>query len=52
MKWTIRIGVLLLCLTGIGGAQAQDDPILARMITVYTEKTEKELGNREGVILM
>ena len=43
MKWTIWISILLLCLTGIGEVQAQNDPVLAGMIAVYTEKAEKEL---------
>ena len=29
--------------TGIGEVQAQNDPVLAGMIAVYTEKAEKEL---------
>ena len=46
MKWTIWISILLLCLTGIGEVQAQNDPVLAGMIAVYTEKAEKELKNQ------
>ena len=52
MKWTIWISILLLCLTGIGEVQAQNDPVLAGMIAVYTEKAEKELKNQEKVMLM
>lgn len=52
MKWTIWINILLLCLTGIGEVQAQNDPVLAGMIAVYTEKAEKELKNQEKVMLM
>ena len=48
MKWTIWISILLLCLTGIGEVQAQNDPVLAGMIAVYTEKAEKELKNQEN----
>ena len=47
MKWTIWISILLLCLTGIGEVQAQNDPVLAGMIAAYTEKAEKELKNQE-----
>ena len=50
MKWTIWISILLLCLTGIGEVQAQNDPVLAGMIAAYTEKAEKELKNQEKVI--
>lgn len=52
MKWTIWISILLLCLTSIGEVQAQNDPVLAGMIAVYTEKAEKELKNQEKVMLM
>lgn len=52
MKWTIWISILLLCLTGIGEVQAQNDPVLAGMIAAYTEKAEKELKNQEKVMLM
>ena len=52
MKWTICISILLLCLTGIGEVQAQNDPVLAGMIAAYTEKAEKELKNQEKVMLM
>lgn len=34
------ISILLLCLTGIGEVQAQNDPVLAGMIAVYTESRE------------
>ena len=46
MKWTIWISILLLCLTGIGEVQAQNDPVLAGMIAAYTEKAEKELKGK------
>lgn len=51
MKRTIWIGILLLCI-GIGKAQAQNDPVLAGMILLYTDKAEKELKNQEKVMLM
>lgn len=51
MKRTICIGILLLCI-GIGKAQAQNDPVLAGMILLYTDKAEKELKNQEKVMLM
>ena len=51
MKRTIWIGILLLCI-GIGEVRAQNDPVLAGMILLYTEKAEKELKNQEKVMLM
>lgn len=51
MKRTIWIGILLLCI-GIGKARAQNDPVLAGMILLYTDKAEKELKNQEKVMLI
>lgn len=51
MKGMIWIGILLLCI-GIGEARAQNDPVLAGMILLYTDKAEKELKNQEKVMLM
>lgn len=51
MKRIIWIGILLLCI-GIGKARAQNDPVLAGMILLYTDKAEKELKNQEKVMLM
>lgn len=51
MKRMIWIGILLLCI-GIGEARAQNDPVLAGMILLYTDKAEKELKNQEKVMLM
>lgn len=51
MKRTIWIGLLLLCF-GIGKVQARNDPVLAGMILLYTEKAEEELKNQEKVMLM
>ena len=48
MKWTIWISILLLCLTGIGEVQAQNDPVLAGMIAVYTEKAESGKGHADA----
>ena len=42
---------LLLC-TGLSKVRAQNDPVLAGMILLYTEKAEKELKNQEKVMLM
>lgn len=42
---------MLLCL-GFSEVQAQNDPVLAGMIALYTNKAEKELKNQEKVMLM
>lgn len=42
---------MLLCV-GIGKIRAQNDPVLAGMILLYTDKAEKELKNQEKVMLM
>ncbi|OKY88814.1 MAG: hypothetical protein BHV70_05840 [Bacteroidales bacterium 55_9] len=42
MKRTIWIGILLLCI-GINKTWAQNDPVLAGMILLYTDKAEKEV---------
>ncbi len=51
MKRTIWTAILLLC-AGIGKVQAQNDPVLAGMIVLYTEKAEKELKNQEKIMLL
>ena len=51
MRKAIWISMLLLCI-GIGKARAQNDPVLAGMILLYTDKAEKELKNQERVMLM
>lgn len=51
MKTIISIWILLLC-TGIAKVRAQNDPVLAGMILLYTDKAEKELKNQEKVMLM
>lgn len=51
MKKIIPIWFLLLCI-GISKVQAQNDPVLAGMILLYTDKAEKELKNQEKVMLM
>lgn len=51
MKRTILIVILL---TGIciGKIQAQNDPVLAGMILLYTDKAQKELKNQEKVMML
>ena len=41
-------------LTGIciGKIQAQNDPVLAGMILLYTDKAQKELKNQEKVMML
>lgn len=51
MKKIIPIWILLLCIS-ISKVQAQNDPVLAGMILLYTDKAEKELKNQEKVMLM
>ena len=51
MKRTIWIGILLLCI-GIGKARAQNDPVLAGMSLLYTDKAQKELKSQEKVMLL
>ncbi len=51
MKRTIWIGILLLC-ADICEVRAQNDPVLAGMILLYTDKAEKELKNQEKIMLM
>lgn len=51
MKRTILIVILL---TGIciGKIQAQNDPVLAGMILLYTDKAQKELKNQEKIMML
>jgi len=51
MKRTILIVILL---TGIciGKMQAQNDPVLAGMILLYTDKAQKELKNQEKIMML
>lgn len=51
MSRILLIWILLLTVS-ISKMQAQNDPVLAGMILLYTEKAEKELKNQEKVMLM
>ncbi|MFS2505095.1 hypothetical protein [Bacteroides uniformis] len=51
MKRTILI-VMLLTGICIGKIQAQNDPVLAGMILLYTDKAQKELKNQEKVMML
>lgn len=42
----------MLLYIGIGKVQAQNDPVLAGMILLYTDKAQKELKNQKKVMLM
>ena len=44
--------VMLLTGIGIGKIQAQNDPVLAGMILLYTDKAQKELKNQEKVMML
>ena len=44
--------ILIFVCMGFSKVQAQDDPVLAGMIYMYTEKAEKEFKNQEKVMLM
>ena len=47
----ILITPIFVCM-GFSKVQAQNDPVLAGMIYMYTEKAEKELKNQENLMLM
>ena len=47
----ILIILIFVCM-GFSKVQAQNDPVLAGMIYMYTEKAEKELKHQEKVMLM
>lgn len=51
MKRTILI-VILLTGSCIGKMQAQNDPVLAGMILLYTDKAQKELKNQEKIMML
>lgn len=46
--------MIVMLLTGIciGKIQAQNDPVLAGMILIYTDKAQKELKNQEKVMML
>lgn len=46
--------MIVMLLTGIciGKIQAQNDPVLAGMILLYTDKAQKELKNQEKVMML
>lgn len=47
------MGVMaVVMLLGVGKARAQNDPILAGMILMYTNKAEKQLKNQQKVMLL
>ena len=50
----IRLLVVTLTtlMLGVGKMQAQNDPTLAGMILLYTDKAEKELKNQEKIMLL
>ena len=56
MKQIGHIRLLVVTITtlilGVGKMQAQNDPTLAGMILLYTDKAEKELKNQEKIMLL
>ena len=48
----LRIVMIIVLLSSFAGMRAQNDPVLAGMIALYTEKAEKELKNQEQVMLL
>lgn len=44
--------VMIMLVSSFAGVQAQNDPTLAGMILLYTNKAEKELKNQEKVMLL
>lgn len=51
MRYSISIFILF-CLSTLAGVRAQNDPTLAGMIMMYTNKAEKELKNQEKIMLL
>lgn len=51
MKYIISIAIFMF-VSSFAGVQAQNDPTLAGMILMYTNKAEKELKNQEKVMLL
>ena len=48
MKYFISIAIFMF-ISSFAGVRAQNDPTLAGMILMYTNKAEKELKNQEKV---
>lgn len=48
----LLVVVLITLMLGVGKMQAQNDPTLAGMILLYTDKAEKELKNQEKIMLL
>ena len=51
MKYIISIAIFMF-VSSFAGVRAQNDPTLAGMILMYTNKAEKELKNQEKVMLL
>ena len=50
-RLTTTLTILLLCF-GVSEVRAQNDPVLAGMILLYTDKAQKELKSQEKVMLL
>lgn len=51
MRYCVSFAIMML-VSSFAGVRAQNDPTLAGMILVYTDKAEKELKNQEKVMLL
>lgn len=51
MRYCLSFAIILL-ISSFAGVRAQNDPTLAGMILMYTNKAEKELKNQEKVMLL
>ena len=51
MRYCLSLSIILL-ISSFAGVRAQNDPTLAGMILMYTNKAEKELKNQEKVMLL
>ena len=47
-----KLTILLLLCFGASEVRAQNDPVLAGMILLYTDKAQKELKSQEKVMLL
>ena len=47
-----RVILVMMLLLSINSIKAQNDPVLAGMILLYTEKAEKTLKNQELAMMM
>lgn len=46
------IAIICMLMSSLASIKAQNDPVLAGMIALYTEKAKKELKNQEKIMLL